>query len=589
MNDDFVSTSRADKSKKYLLGKDGWIFLDHDSNRVIDQITGRHVLDVRGLDAWRKLIAERDEYVASIGAQHLVFVAPNKELVYSEQLPDWVEIADQRPIHQIMAALGPERARKIIYPLDAIRAGKAEGLVYPKTDTHWSGFGAYIGYQAFCRGLSDCGIEPLRVERSHVDFEEVPYVGDLGIKFEPPVSAPTLSARIENAGGKLAFDNRIPNRGRIRVFVNKDATLPRCVMFGDSFGGNLLPFLKESFSTLVYVYGKTFDRELIEAYQPDVVLSQFVERFLIDPPVDTPTFSYASVVRTKLKLLSQEDLAHVKTQTATIDLGVFPVRRVYEALLCAHSGKSIHSDLIADLKKRHPDNPEAHHMISVELSRLGERLDEARVFAERAVKAEPWNARARHQLALTLMRLERPEQAETELRKAIELDRSVDWWNYQLAQVFYRQQKFAPCIDSLREYLIRRPDSSDAWQLLGRCHEALDNTEDAAEAFVQAADAKPDWTWPLLKLANLRVRSKTDPEQGLVATDRLLETLFHARQRAEVYILRSQLHEIHGQRAKAIEAALRSTELAPDWEWASTTLARLNAQEARQMHMAKPG
>ena len=588
MNDEFVSTSRADKSKKYLLGKNGWIFLDHDSNRVIDQITGRHVLDSRGIESWRSLIAERDAYVASTGAQHLMFVAPNKELVYSEQLPDWVEIAEQRPIHQIMAALGPSRASKVIYPLDEIRAGKAHGLTYPKTDTHWSGFGAYIGYLAFCNALSDCGIEPLRVEGSRLSFEEVPYVGDLGIKFEPPVSAPTLSARIEHAAGKLDFDNRIPNRGRIRVFVNKDATLPRCVMFGDSFGGNLLPFLKESFSTLVYVYGKTFDRELIEAYRPDVVLSEFVERFLIDPPVDTPTFSYASVVRTKLKLLSKDDLAHVKSQTGSVDLDLFPVRPVYDAILSAHEGKSIRPALIADLKKHHPNNPEAHHMISVELARLGERLDEARLFAERAVKAEPWNARARHQLALTLMRLELPDQAEVELRKAIELDAGVDWWNYQLAQVLYRQQKYAPCIDCIKEYLDRRPDSSDAWQLLGRCYEALNDTEEAAEAFVHAADAKPDWTWPLLKLANLRVHSKTNPEQGLVATDRLLETLFHARQRAEVYILRSQLHEINGSREKATEAALRSTELAPDWEWASKTLARLRAQETRQTSGVKP-
>lgn len=588
MNDEFVSTSRADKSKKYLLGKDGWIFLDHDSNRVIDQITGRHVLDRRGVEYWRGLIAERDVYAVSIGAQHLMFVAPNKEVVYSEQLPAWVEIAENRPIHQIRAALSPARAAKIVYPLEEIRAGKAHGLTYPKTDTHWSGFGAYIGYIALCNALSDCGIEPLRVEHSRLSFEEVSYVGDLGIKLEPPISAPTLSTRIENPAGKLAFDNRIPNRGRIRVFVNKDRTLPRCVMFGDSFGGNLLPFLKESFSTLVYVYGKTFDRELIEAYRPDVVLSEFVERFLIDPPVDTPTFSYASVVRTKLKLLSKDDLGYVKQHTASTDLDVFPVRPVYEGILSAYEGKSIRPGLIADLKEHHPNNPEAHHMISVELGRLGERLDEARLFAERAIKAEPWNARARHQLALTLMRLELPDEAEVELRKAIELDPGVDWWNFQLAEVLYRQQKYAPCIDCLKEYLARRPDSADAWQLLGRCHEALNDTEEAAEAFVHAADARPDWTWPLLKLANLRVHSKTNPEQGLVATDRLLETIFPARQRAEVYILRSQLHEISGSREQAIKAALRSTELAPGWEWASKTLERLNAQEIRETSGAKP-
>ncbi|MCO4317991.1 tetratricopeptide repeat protein [Phyllobacterium sp. 21LDTY02-6] len=575
MTDDFTSTSRADKSKKYLLGKDGWIFLDHDSNRVIDQITGRHSLDAQGVEAWRNLIAERDAYVEALGAQHLVFVAPNKELVYDEQLPDWVELSEKRPINQILRALTPQRASRIIYPLEALKAAKAGGLTYPKTDTHWSGYGAYVGYQAICEGLSRAGIEPLRLENSRVSFEEVPYVGDLGVKFEPPVSAPTLSARIANPAGKMEFDNRIPNRGRIRVFVNKDSTLPRCVMFGDSFGGNLLPYLKESFSTLVYIYGKSFDRELIEAYRPDVVLSEFVERFLIEPPVDTPYFTYASVVRGKLRLLSKDDLAAASQQTVAAEKRILPVRPIYEALLSAHMGKSVSAELLAELKRVHPANPEAQHLISVELSRLGENLDEAKVFAEKAVAAQPWNARARHQLALTFMRLEQPEKAEAQLRKAIELDSSVDWWSYQLAQVLFRQQNYGPCVDILREYIARRPDSADAWQLLGRCHEALDATEDAAEAFARASDAKPEWTWPLLKLANLRVRTKTRPEQGILATDRLLESLFQARQRAEIYLLRSQLYEIGGDRDKAAEAALRGTELAPDWDWANSTLQRL--------------
>lgn len=575
MTDDFTSTSRADKSKKYLLGKDGWIFLDHDSNRVIDQITGRHNLDAQGVEAWRNLIAERDAYVEALGAQHLVFVAPNKELVYDEQLPDWVELSEKRPINQILRALTPQRASRIIYPLEALKAAKAGGLTYPKTDTHWSGYGAYVGYQAICEGLSRAGIEPLRLENSRVSFEEVPYIGDLGVKFEPPVSAPTLSARIANPAGKMEFDNRIPNRGRIRVFVNKDSTLPRCVMFGDSFGGNLLPYLKESFSTLVYIYGKSFDRELIEAYRPDVVLSEFVERFLIEPPVDTPYFTYASVVRGKLRLLSKDDLAAASQQTVAAEKRILPVRPIYEALLSAHMGKSVSAELLAELKRVHPANPEAQHLISVELSRLGENLDEAKVFAEKAVAAQPWNARARHQLALTFMRLEQPEKAEAQLRKAIELDSSVDWWSYQLAQVLFRQQNCGPCVDILREYIARRPDSADAWQLLGRCHEALDATEDAAEAFARASDAKPEWTWPLLKLANLRVRTKTRPEQGILATDRLLESLFQARQRAEIYLLRSQLYEIGGDRDKAAEAALRGTELAPDWDWANSTLQRL--------------
>ncbi len=230
--------------------------------------------------------------------------------------------------------------------------------------------------------------------------------------------------------GKLDFDNRIPNRGRTRVFVKSGrTTLPRCVMFGDSFGGNLLPFLKESFSTLVYVYGKTFDRELIEAYRPDVVLSEFVERFLIDPPVDTPTFSYASVVRTQVEasVEGRSGACEMLKPDRSI-LTYFPVRPVYRCGYCRRiEGKSIRPALIADLKKHHPNDPEAHRMISVELARLGERLDEARTLcrtrSQRQNRGMPVHATSS---ALTLMRLELPDKAEVELRKAIELDVGVD-------------------------------------------------------------------------------------------------------------------------------------------------------------------
>ncbi|WP_210489399.1 tetratricopeptide repeat protein [Microvirga antarctica] len=578
MIDDLESTSRTDRSKKYLLGTDGWIFLDQDSNRVIDQITGRYALDAAGLDDWVTLIEGRDAYAASIGARHLMFVAPNKELVYSENLPSHIEIATDRPVQQIMTALDPERARQIIYPLDAIREGKGQGIVYPRTDTHWSGLGAYIGYQALCDGLSDCGIEPLRLDPSRLSFATVDFVGDLGVKLEPQVSAPTLSARIAAPSGRLAFDNRIPNRGRIRVFVNRDATLPRCVMFGDSFGGNLLPYLKESFSTLVYVYGKTFDRELIEAYRPDVVLAQFVERFLVEPPVDTASFTYVSVVRDKLKLLTPVDLIELDGQVATVDPAIFPLAPIYEALLRAQAGHALSADLVGKLEEHHADNPEAQHLLSVELSRTGDRLDAAHAFATRAVAAEPWNGRSRHQLALTLMRLDRPDLAEIELRKAIALKPGVDWWSYQLSQVLFRQQKFDAAIAELRPYIARHPRSPDAWQLLARSHEGLNHVEDAADAYEKAAATKPDWVWPLLKLANLRANTGTQPEAGLRATDTLLAFTLEPRKRAEIHMVRARLHELLNNRPEAIEEASHCAALAPDWDWAQVTLERLRGK-----------
>jgi predicted Zn-dependent protease len=233
--------------------------------------------------------------------------------------------------------------------------------------------------------------------------------------------------------------------------------------------------------------------------------------------------------------------------------------------------------------RRHANNPEANYLVSVELSRTRERLAEARDHAERAVAAEPSTPRYRHQLALTLMRLNDLEVAEAELRHAIELDPSVHWWKYQLAQVLFRLRKYERCCDLLAEYLERQPHSSDGWQLLGRCREVLGDVEEAARAFQRAADARSDWAWPLLKLANLRIGAGTKPEQGLAATDRLLEIIVEPRQRGEVHLLRAQLYEIEQRLGKAVDAASRSVELCPDWDWAKTVRARLVAREARSV------
>jgi tetratricopeptide (TPR) repeat protein len=258
------------------------------------------------------------------------------------------------------------------------------------------------------------------------------------------------------------------------------------------------------------------------------------------------------------------------------------LRPVYEALLQVHAGGRLDPALISILQERHADNPEANYMVSVALAKEGKRLDAAREHAEFAVSAEPWNPHYRHQLALTLMRLDDLPLAEAELRHAIELDRSVDWWKYQLAQVQFRQRKYGFCRDLLKEYLERRPHSADGWQLLGRCCEAFDAVEEAAEAFRRAADAKPAWAWPLLKLANLRLRSRTRPDEGLAATDRLLDIVLDTRPKAEIHLLRTQFYETEGRLETAIEAANRSVELCPDWDWARTVQARLVALEARR-------
>jgi hypothetical protein len=64
------------------------------------------------------------------------------------------------------------------------------------------------------------------------------------------------------------------------------AGLPRAVMFRDSFGTALLPFLAEHFARIRFDWvDERFDAGVVESEKPQLVIQEVTERFLMrDPP-----------------------------------------------------------------------------------------------------------------------------------------------------------------------------------------------------------------------------------------------------------------------------------------------------------------
>ena len=59
---------------------------------------------------------------------------------------------------------------------------------------------------------------------------------------------------------------------------------PRAVMFRDSFGNALIPYLSEHFERILYVWDRDVDTRVIDIEQPDVVIQEIVGRFLSRRP-----------------------------------------------------------------------------------------------------------------------------------------------------------------------------------------------------------------------------------------------------------------------------------------------------------------
>lgn len=279
-------TSVGGESEKVLVGRDGWLFLRGDTNDILGQHTGKVTLTQESRDAWRRTLDSRMAAIERAGAVWEWAIVPDKEALYREQLPEEVVTVDRRPVHDFLDVARGVGA-PVRYLLKDLLAMKPSGELYPKIDTHWSHRGAYVGYQAIGRDLRERGVDVELLDEERISWVEERKPGDLGGKCYPePIVGRATSARIAAQRAALRFDNEVFNHGRVMIFEQPDSTRPSCVVFGESFVNNLLPFLKESFGRLVFVHTSMLVEEILTQERPDVVLTVSIERFLTQVPDD---------------------------------------------------------------------------------------------------------------------------------------------------------------------------------------------------------------------------------------------------------------------------------------------------------------
>ncbi len=265
-----------------LQGKDGFLFLLKDANRVLDQQTGRLLISDEDLLTWENTYHQRRDYCRQKGIELFVVLSPDKYRVYEHKLPDSIALNDIWPGAQFSSLLGSILGSHYIDPTEVLRKAARTSLVFHKSDTHWDARGAYLAYcllvDAMGRKLNVKKLGPPAYRIRHVS-------GNLGSRFQPEKKLAYSSAEFQRSA-RLVYDNGVLNTGRIKIYVNDRVELPVCLAFGSSSMINLLIYLAESFRKLVFVWDQAFDYELISAIRPDVVISQASERYVIRPVQD---------------------------------------------------------------------------------------------------------------------------------------------------------------------------------------------------------------------------------------------------------------------------------------------------------------
>lgn len=287
---------RRSTSDEVVLGTDGWLF--YTGNKTLEQMRGTDLFTPTALDRWIDAMETQRDWLATRHIPLLIVVVPNKERVYHEHLPASAgALAPITRLTQIERRLVERQSTLQLLDLsDALIAAKADGQMYARRDTHWSGLGAFVGYLEIMRRLQALlpELDPLRPEQ--MDAVAITYPAHdldllrmLGLGFAgtgETLDYPLLHGTPEWTTTRE--DSSVDGKRRVRLTSTR-TNAPSAVWFHDSFSDSLAVYLNSTFSTVTLEEqaGFRFDRTLIEQAKPDVVVYEFVERFLIiEPPKD---------------------------------------------------------------------------------------------------------------------------------------------------------------------------------------------------------------------------------------------------------------------------------------------------------------
>jgi hypothetical protein len=278
-----------------ILGSHGWLYLAGDC--ALESFRRTRPYSSRQLEKYSRILESRREWLAERGIPYLFVILPHKDTVYPEFMPrSYTKVRPQSRMDQFLDYMKVHSRVPIIDVREDILEARKRELLYDLTDSHWNARGAYVAYTRIAQALAAWFPEMRVPQRS--EFRDVANVGPGGDL------AVMLGLSAELPENRLGLEPLVPRHARVTSEVfplpagwapyritlatqRDDATLPRAVMFRDSFADHLIPFLSEHFSRIIYIWDRDFDHGLVLREQPSVVIQEMVERSLQGPlPID---------------------------------------------------------------------------------------------------------------------------------------------------------------------------------------------------------------------------------------------------------------------------------------------------------------
>lgn len=266
---------RTSVTDSVILGQGGWLYYAP----TLPDFTRTDPMTERELWCAARTLYLLQEYTEEQGGTFLFTIAPNKNTLYPENMPPYPAEGTEANL----AALQTHLQRMGVAFLDLAEVfGRQDEALYFPSDSHWNGKGAALAADAILTALgreSNYYAGPFAESRHTGDLYEMLYPA--GNSADPDyVYSPGFSFTTDSA-----------NPDSITISASCAAGEGSLLMYRDSFGRNLYPYLAEAFSEAVFSRKNDYDPTALRS--GGTLIVELVERNLRYLNTNPPTLPAA--------------------------------------------------------------------------------------------------------------------------------------------------------------------------------------------------------------------------------------------------------------------------------------------------------
>ena len=226
--------------------------------------TGETDLNLEELNTIKNILILFRNELKKINIDFVLFIAPIKESIYYEFIPQYIKLKDVSTIDKLVSYLRENTDIKVVYPKEEMMRYKNKYELYYKEDTHWNDIGGYLGYLELMNSLN--------ITNKLVPIEDVKILEVGGLDQYKLTNYTKNHFNIIEGANNHYYSKQDNYYSYSKSDVSNNCNI---LFIRDSYGYHMFDYIASSFDTTIFLHRGSFNIDYIRERDINLLVLEY--------------------------------------------------------------------------------------------------------------------------------------------------------------------------------------------------------------------------------------------------------------------------------------------------------------------------